>query len=123
MWRGFVVNDPDEHLDFPAVNSELQYRALDSLCAFLRAEKIRLIFVQAPMEARYVNTAAREEALAAHFERCRAIVEGRGQDYFNYYDTTVFADSLFADLTHLSAPGREVLTGKLVNDLKKIVTN
>jgi hypothetical protein len=121
MWRGFVVNDQDEHLDFPTPDAEIQYRALDSLCAWLTAEKVRLIFAQSPMEARYTNTEARKQALAAHFERCRAIVRGWGQDYLNYYDTTVFSDSLFADLTHLSKAGQEVLTGKMVSDLKGIV--
>jgi hypothetical protein len=121
MWEGVVRKDYDEHLNFPAPNTELQYRALDSLCRFLSAEKVGLIFAQAPMEARYVNTPARQQAVAAHFERCRAIVEGRGQAYFNYYDTTIFVDSLFADLTHLSKAGQEVLTGELVRDLKRIV--
>jgi hypothetical protein len=121
MWKGVVRQDFDEHLDFPTPGTELQYRALDSLCAFLRAEKVGLIFVQAPMEARYVNTAARRQVLAAHFERCRAIVQGWGHDYFNYYNTTVYADSLFADLTHLSAAGREVFTEKMVTDLRRVL--
>jgi hypothetical protein len=121
MWQGMERNDKDEHLDFPTPDAELQYRALDSLCAYLAAEKVRLIFAQSPMEARYTNTIARQQALAAHFERCRAIVRGWGEDYFNYYDTTVFSDSLFADLTHLSKAGQEVLTGKMVTDLKRIV--
>lgn len=121
MWRGFVVNDQDEHLDFPTPDAELQYRALDSLCAYLTAEKVRLIFVQSPMEARYTNTDGRKQALAAHFVRCRAIVRGWGQDYLNYYDTTVFSDSLFADLTHLSKAGQAVLTGKMVSDLRGVI--
>ena len=116
-----MVNDQDEHLDFPTPDAEIQYRALDSLCAWLTAEKVRLIFAQSPMEARYTNTEARKQALAAHFERCRAIVEARGQDYLNYYDTTVFKDSLFADLTHLSSAGREVLTEKMVTDLRRVL--
>lgn len=121
MWQGFARNDNDEHLDFPTGDTELQYRALDSLCAYLTAEKVRLIFAQSPMEARLTNTDGRKQALAAHFDRCRAIVRGWGQDYLNYYDTTVFSDSLFADLTHLSKAGQEVLTGKMVSDLKRIV--
>jgi hypothetical protein len=121
MWQGVVRKDYDEHLDFPTSSTELQYRALDSLCAFLRTERVRLIFAQAPMEARYVNTTARQQALAAHFERCRAIVEAKGQDYLNYYDTTVFTDSLFADLTHLSSVGRKVLTEKMVTDLRRVL--
>lgn len=121
MWQGFVWNDNDEHLDFPTADAELQYRALDSLCAFLRAEKVGLIFAQSPMEARYTNTDVRKRALAAHFERCRAIVGRWGQHYLNYYDTTVFSDSLFADLTHLSKAGQEVLTQKMVSDLKGVV--
>jgi hypothetical protein len=121
MWQGMVRNDNDEHLDFPTPDAELQYRALDSLCAYLTVEKVRLIFVQSPMEARYTNTVARQQALAAHFERCRAVVRSWGEDYFNYYDTTVFSDSLFADLTHLSKVGQEVLTRKMVTDLKGVV--
>jgi hypothetical protein len=121
MWKGVVRNDKDTHLDFPTVYTGLQYRALDSLCAFLQAEQVRLIFVQSPMEARYTNTAARQEALAVHFIRCREIVDGRGFDYFNYYDNVVFPDSLFGDLTHLSHAGQEVLTRKLVSDLRTIV--
>ena len=121
MWEGVVRDDKDEHLDFPTAYTEMQYRSLESLCAFLRAEKVRLIFAQGPMEERYTNTAARKQSLAAHFERCRGIVAAQGFDYFDYYDNAVFPDSLFADLTHLSKAGQVVLTGRIVADLTGIV--
>jgi hypothetical protein len=56
-----------------------------------------------------------------HFARCRTIVEGRGGVYLNYYNPTIFTDSLFADQYHLQDKGSVIFTEKVVADVKKIM--
>lgn len=118
MWKGVVRHDKGEQLAFPAADTEAQYAALDSICRYLREQHVRLVFVQAPMEARYTGSGRGRKELAAYLARCGSIVGGAGGNYFNYYDTTAFPDSLFADLTHLTRAGGTVLTRKIVADLK-----
>jgi hypothetical protein len=111
----------DEHFLFPTEYTQNQYTALDSLSAFLREQKIRFIFAQAPIKASYANTVSAKQKIASHFDRCKSIVEGRGGVYLNYYDTTAFTDRLFFDQSHLQAEGSVILTKKMVADLKTIV--
>lgn len=121
MWEGVAKDRYAGHLDFPTGSSELQYRALDSLCGWLREQNIKLLFVQSPTRASYTNSPARRQALAAHIERCRTIVDLCGGRFVNYQDTAVFVDSLFVDLTHLSEAGGVLFTKKIVMDLKGIM--
>jgi hypothetical protein len=121
MWEGVALDRFADHLDFPTGSSELQYRALDSLCGWLRAQNVKLLFVQSPTRASYTNSPERRQALAAHIGRCRAIVDSGGGHFVNYHDTAIFADSLFVDLTHLSEAGGVLFTKKIVTDLKEIM--
>ncbi|HXD77532.1 MAG TPA: hypothetical protein VN616_06970 [Puia sp.] len=118
MWKGVVRHDKGEQLAFPTADTEAQYAALDSVCRYLREQHIRLVFAQAPMEARYTDSERGRRELAAFQARCGSIVGAAGGNYFNYYDTTVFPDSLFADLTHLTRAGGSILTRKIVADVK-----
>jgi hypothetical protein len=111
----------NEHFLFPTDYTQSQYMSLDSLSAFLREQKIRFIFAQAPIKASYANTASARQKIEAHFDRCKSIVEGRGGVYLNYYDTATFTDRLFFDQSHLQAGGGVILTRKMVADLKTIV--
>lgn len=121
MWKGVERHDQGEQLGFPTASTESQYAALDSLCRGLRDQHVKLILAQAPMAARYTGSDSGRRALAAYFARCQSIVRSEGGYYFNYYDTTVFPERLFADLTHLTHTGRAVLTRELVTDIKSIV--
>ena len=51
MWEGVAKDRYADHLDFPTGSSELQYRALDSLCRWLRERTVKLLFVQSPTRA------------------------------------------------------------------------
>lgn len=105
---------------FPTTNTARQYKALDSLSAWLHGQQIKLIFAQAPIRPTYINDTSRAK-VAAHFDRCREIVEAHGGIYLNYHDTTVFVDSLFNDYPHVWGAGARILTKELVRDLNHII--
>ncbi|HEV9037784.1 MAG TPA: hypothetical protein VGQ51_14215 [Puia sp.] len=111
--------DPNVYFSEHASGFEHQYRELDSLCAWLQQERVKLVFAQAPMQA-FVGRNGRQW-LNAHFDSCRLIVGRYGGVYLNYYDTTLFKDSLFVDPGHLTAAGSDIITKKLVADLKIVI--
>ena len=108
-------------IDFPTACTGSQYRELDSLAASLREKGIKLIFIQAPIKAAFANTKEIKQTLMRHSDTCRSIVERQGGVYLNYYDTTIFTDTLFFDQFHLQAAGSKVLTQKLLIDLDTII--
>jgi len=108
-------------LDFSSPWFASQYRALDSLCAFLQEAKSTLIFAQVPVKPSIVQTDSLRQLIAGHLERCRTIVEGHGGTYLNYCDTAAFPDSLWRGMIHFSAEGSKVFTKRLVADLKNII--
>jgi hypothetical protein len=129
-WGGYQLTIPkkdilwdkwDEHDVLPTSYTEGEYRELDSLGAFLKEKNITFIFVQVPIKASYTNTPTRKQIVDAHFDRCRSIVSAQGGIYLNYYNTSIFTDSLFFDPYHLQASGAVILTRKIVTDLKKII--
>jgi len=110
-----------EHDIFPTKYTPGNYKALDSLGAFLFEQKIKLIFVQVPIKKSYINSDQSKRVILAHFDRCKSIVEGKGGIYLNYYNTTIFTDSLFIDQYHLQDAGSLILTKEIVADLKKVI--
>jgi hypothetical protein len=129
-WGGILMTVPpaqrdmkawNEHWDFPTAYTHRQYMALDSLADFLHAQNVTLIFVESPIKAAYADTPGTDRILAAHFDTCRSIVERHGAVYLNYYDTTLFVDSLFMDAYHLQENGGRVFTKKLITDLDTII--
>lgn len=64
MWQGLPANLRDGLLDFPTAFTGLQYRALDSLCGFLKETGVRFAFVQVPVEARFAANRAACRLLA-----------------------------------------------------------
>jgi len=111
----------NEHNIFPTRYTPDQYRELDSLGVWLNAQHIKLIFAQAPIKASYANTPASKQILQDHFDKCRSVVEKHGGYYFNYYNTSIFTDSLFFDQFHLQAAGGRLFTRQLVSNLKQII--
>jgi hypothetical protein len=111
----------NQRWEFPTAHTAEQYRELDSMAVFFRDQHIQFIFVQAPIRAAYANTPAVNQLLAAHFDTCRSIVEGDGGIYLNYYNTTIFTDSLFIDQYHLQAAGGKIMTKELLADLATII--
>ncbi len=111
----------NEHDIFPTKYTQANYKALDSLSAFLNEQKIKLIFVQVPIKKSYTNTDRSKQLILAHFDSCKSIVEGKGGIYLNYYNPTIFTDSLFIDQYHLQQAGSTILTSEIVADLKKII--
>jgi hypothetical protein len=101
--------------------SPAQYAVLDTLCAFLQAQKIKLIFAQSPVKKVLLRTDSLRSLATDHFETCRQLVEKHGGAYFNYFDTVEFKDNLFIDSVHLNSEGAKIVTKKLVADLKTIV--
>lgn len=129
-WGGRAIQVPREDInpgwwnarsDFPTKYTLLQYRELDTLCEFLRNQHVKLVFIQTPIRADYINSPQTGRDLFSHFDSCKRIVEAYGGAYLNYYDTTIYVDSLFIDRYHLQATGQRILTGKLLNDLKQII--
>lgn len=114
-------NKWNEHGIFPTQYTIDQYRELDSLGTWLNAQHIKLIFAQAPIKASYANTAVSRQILQRHFDQCQSIIEKHGGTYLNYYNPTIFTDSLFFDQYHLQAAGGVVFTSLLVTDLKKLI--
>jgi hypothetical protein len=106
---------------FPTKYTPENYQALESLSAFLAGQNIKLIFVQVPIKKSYTNTDRSKRIITAHFDTCRSIVEGKGGIYLNYYNTTIFTDSLFIDQYHLQQAGSLILTKEIVADLRKII--
>ena len=111
----------NEHFIFPTAYTQGQYKELDTLGAFLKEQNIGFIFVQAPIKASYTNTPLAEQIVKLHFDKCKSIVGNQGGIYLNYYNTTVFTDSLFFDQSHLQAEGSVILTQEIVADLKTII--
>ena len=113
----------NEHDIFPTRYTQANYNALDSISTFLNAQKVKFIFVQAPIKESYTNTPLSKQLIQLHFERCKSIVERRGGIYLNYYNPVVFTDSLFFDQYHLQDTGAVIFTKEVVADLKKIIDN
>jgi len=111
----------NKHQVFPTAYTLYNYQKLDTLSAFLKQQNVKLIFIQVPIEKSYAGTAANKQKMESHFSQCRSIVEKHGGIYLNYYNTTIFADSLFRDQIHLQGMGATVLTKEIVADLKKII--
>jgi len=111
----------DEHDIFPTKYTGENYKALDSLSAFLNEQNIKFIFVQVPIKKSYTNTDKSKQIIQSHFDKCRSIVEQHNGIYLNYYNTTIFTDSLFIDQYHLQDAGAVILTKEIVGDLKKII--
>jgi hypothetical protein len=106
---------------FPSAYAVKNYKALDSLAAFLNNQHIKLIFLQAPLRNSVADTSISQQALSAHFAQCRSLVEANGGVYLNYHDPKVFSDSLFIDYFHLQANGAALMTREVVADLRKII--
>jgi hypothetical protein len=119
--KDIVWNKWNEHGIFPTKYTNQNYRDLDTLSAILTRQHIKFIFIQAPLKKSYANTVLSQQIIKSHFDRCRSIIEGEGGIYLNYYNTTVFKDSLFIDQYHLQGTGAVVLTKEAVTDLKKII--
>ncbi len=111
----------DAHDEFPTKYTQSNYNGLDSLAVWLKQQNIKFIFVQAPIKKSYANTAYYQQRINTHFDKCRSIIESRGGIYLNYYDTTIFTDSLFVDQYHLQNAGAIVFTKEIVADLKKVI--
>lgn len=111
----------NKHDIFPTKYTRSNYEALDSLSSFLNDQKIKLVFVQAPLKNSYASTGQYDHLLVTHFNRCRSIIEGNGGIYLNYYNTTIFTDSLFVDQYHLQSGGSVILTKQIVAGLKRVI--
>ncbi len=111
----------NEHDIFPTKYTAANYRALDSIAVFLQSQHIKFIFAQVPIKESYTNNEISRGLIHNHFGKCKAIVEGRGGIYLNYYNPKIFTDSLFIDQYHLQNAGAIIFTNELITDLKKII--
>jgi hypothetical protein len=111
----------DEHDIFPTKYTRENYEALDSITAFLNEQNIKFIFAQVPIKKSYTNTDKSKQIIQSHFDKCKSIVEGNNGIYLNYYNTSIFTDSLFIDQYHLRSAGAVILTREIVSDLKKVI--
>ncbi|MCO5946701.1 hypothetical protein [Mucilaginibacter flavidus] len=111
----------DAHDEFPTRHTQSNYNGLDSLAVWLKQQNIKFIFIQAPIKKSFANTVYYQQQINMHFEKCRSIIESRGGIYLNYYNTTIFTDSLFVDQYHLQNAGAIIFTKKIVADLKKVI--
>jgi hypothetical protein len=105
----------------PNQYTEGNYRALNGLATYLKKEKVKLIFIQAPMSNSRAGNSIYQQMLDKHFTRCMKIVEATNGTYLNYYNPKIYADSLFYDKDHMYAAGAHIFTNQLVKDLKKII--
>jgi hypothetical protein len=106
---------------FPTRYTAENYKALHSIGAFLKEQKVAFIFIQAPLNSSYLNTDDSKRLLSAHFDECKSIVERNGGVYLNYNDPAIFTSDLFIDQYHLRDTGSMIFTRKLVSDLGKIL--
>jgi len=111
----------DAHDVFPTRYTQSNYNGLDSLAVWLKQQNIKFIFIQAPIKKSYANTVYYQQRINTHFDKCRSIIESRGGIYLNYYNTTVFTDSLFVDQFHLQNAGAIVFTKEIIADLKEVI--
>ncbi len=111
----------DAHDEFPTRHTQSNYNGLDSLAVWLKQQGIKFIFIQAPIKKSYANTDYYQQRINTHFDKCRSIIESRGGIYLNYYNTTIFTDSLFVDQYHLQNAGAIIFTKEIVADLKKVI--
>jgi hypothetical protein len=111
----------DAHDVFPTRYTQANYIALDSMAHFLKGKSVKFIFAQAPIKKSYANAPPYQQRLQTHFDKCRQIVERSGGIYLNYYNTTVFTDSLFVDQYHLQDAGAKLFTKEVVVDLKGLI--
>lgn len=106
---------------FPTKLTNDNYRALDTLATYLKAEKIKLIFIQYPIAPEYLSTQDRKDQLIKHFNLCRAIVNRNNGVYLNYHDVKQFGNILFYDRYHLTEAGVGIVSKKIAKDLKAII--
>jgi len=106
---------------FPTKYTKSNYTALDSLAASLKQKNIKFIYIQAPIKKLDTGSAYYQQRLNAHFNKCRSIIENHGGTYLNYYNTTIFTDTLFADQYHLQNAGAIIFTKEVVADLKNVI--
>lgn len=115
------TKQPPNHDIFPTQYTPGAYKELDTLSAFLKKQGIKLIFIQAPIKKAYAGTDTLKKRIGLHFDTCKVIVEAQGGTYLNYYNTSIYPDSLFVDNYHLTDAAAIILTKQIINDLKKIV--
>lgn len=129
-WGGVAMTFPTDRIHkkdwtplftFPTAETPAAYKALDTLAAWLHNRRIPLIFAEMPVNLVFDNASQASTLVAQHIGKCRSIVTAHGGILLNYQDPAIFPDSLFFDQTHLQAAGGEILTKKLVADLKKII--
>jgi hypothetical protein len=112
---------PEQHDVFPTKYTQTNYNALDSLAGWLKQKNIELIFIQAPIKKSYAAATYYQQQINTHFDKCRSIIESRGGIYLNYYNPTIFTDSLFVDQYHLQNTGAIILTTEIIADLKRVI--
>lgn len=119
-----LADDPGAYqgqLTFDAQYQHIHYRALDSMCRWLREQHVKLIFVQCPIRpGNLVDTTVREQ-VRRHFQICDSIVGANGGIFINHYNAVGSGDSLFFDAVHLWPQGGDIFTDSLVRDLEKII--
>ncbi|WP_214073848.1 hypothetical protein [Mucilaginibacter sp. dw_454] len=124
-WGGAQIkvdprNDLHIKLPFPTVYTPAAYRSLDSLAGMLALNNIKLIFIETPIRQSEIDAATKQH-YQQHFARCSDIVTRHSGTYLNYYNPSVFTDSLFADNYHLNHKGATIFSAMVVRGLKGIV--
>jgi len=107
---------------FPTNYTNKQYAELTLLSQLLKDKGVRMIFVQTPIRAAYINTPYCQQAVNTHFTTCKAIVEKYGGVYLNFHNTLVFSNNdMFVDQFHLSETGAMLFTREVAGKLKNII--
>jgi hypothetical protein len=123
MIKKRVEDDPGAflgQLTFDPQYQQMHYRALDSMCRWLRAQQVKLIFVQCPIRAANLADPTLLSQVERHFRVCDSIVGASGGIFLNHYKAVAGNDSLFFDAVHLWPPGGDIFTDSLVRDLATI---
>lgn len=119
-----LEDDPAAYLGqltFDPQNQQMHYRALDSMGRWLRAQRVKLIFVQCPIRPRDLRDAGILAKVERHMEICDSIVGASGGMFFNHFRAVPDNDSLFFDAVHLWPSGGDIFTDSLVRDLQGVI--
>lgn len=94
-----------------------QYLALSELAHWLKAQNIKLVYVQSPLKKSNCQSLECQSFQERHIEQCKQIISSSGHQFIDLYHRLTLADSVFCDELHLHFEGPRQATEALVKEI------
>lgn len=99
------------------IQNNENYQSLYEMASELKKQGIDFYYVQMPSRQMYVTDTMGDEILNSHVERCREVVEGSGQYYYNAINYEKYSDDYFSDYTHMNEHGSLLITQEFLENV------